>query len=344
MARLSFLGLIRDQRWKVEPVERADLTGKTVVVVGANVGLGFEAAKHFASMNPKRLVLGCRSRERGQAALQAIQATGFKHAELALVDLSRFSSVSAFADAFIRDGSQIDIFVYNAAVSLFKYSDTVDGWEESIQVNHLSAMLLTVLLFPCLLKAVSSGTSPNPRVVIVSSELHYWAKFSRKEVESERILRVLNDKEHCTFRVMATRYHITKLLNVLFVRELAKRLSQNSPVIVNAVNPGYCKSQLRRNMPLPVRVFDKIMEVLIARTTEEGSRQLLWAAVGGAGRESELRGGYVNKANLQDVSDYALSDEGVLVQRRIWDESVEVLSRFEPKFQSNLGEILPSHS
>jgi len=62
---------------------------------------------------------------------QAIQATGYKNAELALVDLSRFASVSAFADTFIRDGSQIDIFVYNAAVALFNYLATGDGWEES---------------------------------------------------------------------------------------------------------------------------------------------------------------------------------------------------------------------
>ncbi len=60
------------------------------------------------------------------------------------------------------------------------------------------------------------------------------------------------------------------------------------------------------------------MEVLLARTTEEGSRQLVWAAIGGVGREFGLRGGYVNKANLQEVSDYALSDEGGAVQTRLW--------------------------
>jgi len=70
MGRLTYLGFIRDQRWKVEPVEHADLTGKTVVIIGANVGLGFEAAKHFASMPSKRLVLGCRNQEKGRAAVQ----------------------------------------------------------------------------------------------------------------------------------------------------------------------------------------------------------------------------------------------------------------------------------
>jgi retinol dehydrogenase-12 len=75
MGRVGCLQNIQNQRWKVAPVEHVDLTGKTVVIVGANVGLGFEAAKHFASMNPKRLVLGCRSQEKGQAALQGKQAT-----------------------------------------------------------------------------------------------------------------------------------------------------------------------------------------------------------------------------------------------------------------------------
>lgn len=75
MGRFSLSNFIREQWQKVQPVEHVDLTGKTVVVVGANVGLGFEAAKHFASMNPKRLVLGCRSEEKGQAAIQGKRVT-----------------------------------------------------------------------------------------------------------------------------------------------------------------------------------------------------------------------------------------------------------------------------
>jgi retinol dehydrogenase-12 len=67
-----------------------------------------------------------------------------------------------------------------------------------IQVNHLSAMLLTILLLPCLFKAVSSGTSPNPRVVIVASNVHYWTKFSETEVGSDNILEKLSDKDYCT--------------------------------------------------------------------------------------------------------------------------------------------------
>ncbi|KAI0267298.1 short-chain dehydrogenase [Gloeopeniophorella convolvens] len=342
MAKLSILQFIRDQSWKVEPVERVDLTGKTVVVVGANVGLGFEATKHLASMNPKRLVLGCRSEKNGREALGAIQATaGFTgKAELALVDLSIFSSVSSFAEGFLRDGSQIDLLVYNAAVLVRQYSATADGWEQSLQVNHLSTMLLTILLLPCLLRAASSGSSPNPRVVIVASEAHFWASVSREELESEKILDKLNDEARCTASVMAGRYGLSKLLNVLFVRELAKRLPADSPVIVVSVNPGYCKSQLTRNLNFFFLILSKFMEFALARTTEEGSRQLVWAAVGGAGREAELRGGYVSKADLTEVSDFVLSEDGASAQTRIWEESAEILSGVDATFKVTINGLL----
>ena len=108
------------------------------------------------------------------------------------------------------------------------------------------------------------------------------------------------------------------VLNIIFVRELTKRLPSNSPVIVTAVNHGLCKSELGRHLPLVYRMVDSIVRANKARTTEEGSRQLVWAAVGGAGREFELRSGYVNKADLEEVSDYALGDEGAAGQIRLW--------------------------
>ena len=107
-------------------------------------------------------------------------------------------------------------------------------------------------------------------------------------------------------------------MNILFVRELTKKLPANSPIIVTAVNPGFCKTQLTRHVPFPARLVMTIMAALLGRTAEEGSRQLVWAAIGGAGRELELRGAYVNKADIEEVSDYVLSDDGAVAQRRIW--------------------------
>jgi NAD(P)-dependent dehydrogenase (short-subunit alcohol dehydrogenase family) len=148
MGRLGFFTFISRQLTKQPPVLKADLTGKTVLVLGANTGLGFEATKHFATMNPARLILACRSQSRGQAALDSmlqpfllctvfdpppeLQAdTGYSKAELWLVDLADFDSVKQFADRFESDGGRLDILVENAAIAASTYKPTKDGWEAS---------------------------------------------------------------------------------------------------------------------------------------------------------------------------------------------------------------------
>ena len=108
------------------------------------------------------------------------------------------------------------------------------------------------------------------------------------------------------------------VLNVFYVRELTKKLPANSPIIVTSVNPGYCKTQLARSLPFATRLRMMIMAALLGRTAEQGSRQLVWAAVGGASREFELRGAYVSMADIGEVSDYVLSDDGAVAQKRIW--------------------------
>lgn len=148
MAKLTILSFIRSQWRKIPPVVKQDLSGKTVVVTGANTGLGFEASKHFASMNPARLILACRSKERGEQAIKGDcpflsriirllsfaeieAATGYKTAELWLLDLSKFASVVEFADKFEKDGGKIDLLIANAGVVLPEYHATSDGHEDT---------------------------------------------------------------------------------------------------------------------------------------------------------------------------------------------------------------------
>ncbi|KAG6848066.1 hypothetical protein H0H93_003712, partial [Arthromyces matolae] len=117
MAKMSFLTFAAGQLRPVPPVETADLTGKTVMVIGANTGIGYEATKHF---------------DKGDAAVQRIEKeTGSKAAELKLVDLSSFSSVIAFVDEVEKDGGRLDIVVANAGMASSTYRATSDGYEST---------------------------------------------------------------------------------------------------------------------------------------------------------------------------------------------------------------------
>ncbi|KAI0273677.1 hypothetical protein BC834DRAFT_855024 [Gloeopeniophorella convolvens] len=340
MGRLSFRKFLAEQWDPVPPVEHTDLSGKIVLVVGANVGLGFEAAKHFARMNPGKLVLACRTYKKADEAAQAIrEVVGATNTESRAVDLSSFESVNRFAEEYVQDGGRLDIFVYNAGVSFQTYALTGDGWETSLQVNDLSSMLLTVLLFPAMLKSASSGSSP--RAVIVSSDTHYWSRILPDQIASPNILEKLNDADYCSSpNIMTGRYALSKLINVLFVRELTARLAPDSPLIINAVNPGLCHSNLRRNTSFSRSLFGTFLLAIAGHTAEEGSRDLIWASVGGRNRENELRGAYVSGAGLKEVSDFVLSDEGQAVQKRIFDEAVAILSDVSPRFSVVLTEVL----
>lgn len=109
------------------PVITGDLTGKTIVVTGANDGIGLEAAKHFAKMSPKKLILACRDLKKASAAVAEI---GSAVAEAWQLDLSDFKSVAAFADRVESDLEHLDIVVANASIAAFEMSQTADGYEQ----------------------------------------------------------------------------------------------------------------------------------------------------------------------------------------------------------------------
>ena len=149
--QLSIFQFLREQLATVPSVEHEDLSGKTVVVIGANIGLGFEAAKHFARMNPNRIILGCRSKERGEAAAtseanpllsyhfvtvshfsykELKTETGYESAELWIIDLARISSVVDFAERFEKERGRIDILLLNAGIVPAPGQQlTADGYE-----------------------------------------------------------------------------------------------------------------------------------------------------------------------------------------------------------------------
>ncbi|KZS97487.1 NAD(P)-binding protein [Sistotremastrum niveocremeum HHB9708] len=334
MGRFSVFSFIKDQYTTLPSIKafQKDLTGKTVIVTGANVGLGLEAARHFASMNPGRLILACRSRQSSEEAVKDIErTTACKSVEWWALDLTSFQSVSDFATRFEKEGGgKIDILVENAGINTGVYRQSKDGYESTLQTNHLGTAFLGLLLLPWLSRTES-------RVVVVSSELHYMVK-SIKEADSPNIIDKLSDEKYCTSSVMRERYHVTKAFNVFFVKALAERLPADTKITVDAVNPGLCHSKLTREIEGVLAVFVSILKGILARTTEVGSRTLVHAALGGT--QAEMQGKYLNKCQVEEESDFIISPEGHQIQHRLWDETVHILSKHDDRVKRNIDEYL----
>jgi len=208
---------LREQLATVPPVENEDLSGKTVVIIGANVGLGFESAKHFARMNPDRIILGCRSKERGEAAATKLKTeTGYESAELWIIDLGRISSVVDFAKRFEKEGSRLDILLLNAGIAPAPGQQlTADGYEPTFQVNNLCSSLLALRLLPIMLRTAEKHHT-SPRIVVVSSEVHYYSKLDKDVFDSPNGLVTFGKLEYSSEMDIFGRYSDSKLLNVFF--------------------------------------------------------------------------------------------------------------------------------
>lgn len=321
------------------PVASADISDKSILVVGANVGLGFEASVHLAQLRPKHLLVTARDATKCQQTITDIQ----QRASISAIDarpleLGSFKSVVQFVNQFEEDGFQVNALIANAGLQTMRYSKTVDGWETTLQVNYLSTALLSILMLPHLIE--TSAPQSASRLVIVSSEVHYLANKLSGADRWPSILEKLDDPDYCTSSVMSDRYNLSKLLEVMFVRELSSRLPASTPVAVSAVNPGFCHSRLSRSIETNpfMRLGVATIKTLLARTTEMGSRTLVHPAVEPG--ETSRHGRYLSCCEPTEESDYALSTEGREVSRRLWLETIDVLTKVDSRVQRIVDEHL----
>ncbi|KAA1250873.1 SDR family NAD(P)-dependent oxidoreductase [Mycobacterium simiae] len=224
-------------------------TGRTVIVTGANSGLGAVTARELAHRGAK-VIVAVRNLGKGQAAAQ--QMTG--DVEVRELDLQDLSSVRDFANGV----EQAHILVNNAGIMATPYSLTIDGFESQIGTNHLGHFALTNLLLPKL----------SDRVVTVSSILHWMGRINLDD---------LNCKSRRYSPWLA--YGQSKLANLLFTSELQRRLvAVDSPLRAIAAHPGYSRTNLRANSGHEFR--DALMRAgayLVSTDADFGARQTLFA-------------------------------------------------------------------
>ncbi|RDW90424.1 uncharacterized protein DSM5745_02199 [Aspergillus mulundensis] len=299
--------------------------GKTYIVTGANTGLGFEAAKHFVRLGAKKVILAVRRIDTGEAAKRKIdEATGTTDiAEVWPLDLSSYTSVKAFAKRAIAELDRIDAVIENAAVATPEQT-RAEGHNLTLTVNVLSTFLLAMLLLPKL-KGSAEEYGILPRLSIVTSGIGWDARDKWEEIKEDPFVRMdaLPVEE-----LMAT-YPISKLMDSLTVRELAARLPvEQGKVVINAVCPGLCKTELVRNCPPAVKQSIVDQHVLYGRTAEDGSRTLLAGAV--LGKDSH--GTFTSNCEIREdkVPVWAKDEEAKKWQEHLWALIVEELEAVEP--------------
>jgi len=210
-----------------------DLSGRTAVVTGANSGVGFEAARGLAGKGA-RVVFACRDETRASQARRRLEDE-FPTAEVEVMtlDLADLASVRRFGARFLAKHDRLDLLLNNAGLILVAYGVTADGYERQFAVNHLGHFALTGLLIEPL------TATPGSRVVTVASTVH-----RRGEIDFDDLL--FADGQGYTRR---RAYARSKLANLLFTRELQRRLERaGTPTIATAAHPGHTRTGLGRHL------------------------------------------------------------------------------------------------
>jgi len=278
------------------------LEGKTVIITGGNTGIGKETAVDLAKRGAK-VIVGCRNLEKGTAALKEIQErSGSSNVFLEKLDLASLDSVRTFADSILNGESRLDILINNAGVMMCPYQKTKDGFEMQFGTNHLGHFLLTMLLLDLLKKSAPS------RIVNVSSIGHSLGsgKIHFDDINFE--------KDYSPYEA----YFHSKLANVLFTRELSKRL-ESCHVTANSLHPGAVKTDLERHFTIlqtlmvPVRWYTY-------KSAEQGAQTSIYCAVS---EEMEgVSGKYLADCAIKEPSKGAQDDEAA---SKLWDLSLKLV-------------------
>lgn len=284
-----------------------DQTGRTVIVTGANSGIGLETARVLAQKGAQ-VVLACRNTAKGEAACADItKGDPQAKVEFQPLDLSSLESVKTFAENFTAAHQSLDLLINNAGVMMVpSLNKTVDGFEQQFGTNHLGHFALTGRLLPTLLK------TENSRVVTVSSVMHRYGPMHFDNLAAE--------KSYSPNKA----YGYSKLANLLFMRELQRRYHKEpSALLSTASHPGSTRTNLQQYKAS----FRFVMSLpLMAQDPPAGAWPTLYAATA----EDVAGGDYYGPQNMFEMtgppgkaytSKHARNDENA---QKLWDLSEQL--------------------
>lgn len=308
---VTTISLVLLRKWIAGGVCRSHvkLHGKTVVITGANTGIGKETARDMAYRGA-RVIMACRDLTRAEmAATEIRRTTGNNNVVVRHLDLTSLLSVRQFAREFIATETRLDILINNAGVMMCPWSMTEDGFETQFAVNHLGHFLLTNLLLDMLRSSTPS------RVVNVSSIAHQGGKIHFDDISFEK-----------TPYDSLVSYRQSKLANLLFSRELARR-SKGTGVTSYALHPGVIRTELGRYVQTQFPLLSTLLlapALLLMKTPWQGAQTSIYCAVT-EGLENKT-GCYFSDCRAKEPAPEGTDDLAAL---RLWDVSAKMVGYWD---------------
>ncbi|KAI9826789.1 MAG: hypothetical protein M1819_007260 [Sarea resinae] len=331
----SFFRRFLRSQFTALPYPSTSFADQTIIITGANTGLGLEAARHIARLGATTVILAVRDLKKGHAAKVSIEASTKrtdKVVEVWQLDLAHTESVRAFAER-ANGLKRLDAVIENAGMVTEKFQIVNDGHsaaERTIAVNVINTFLLALLLLPKL-HATASDCNTIPRLVIVGSEGYEVAAF--KEAEADDIFAALADPARSD---MEDRYNTSKLLSLYGVLSLSSHLphptnSKLSPtqpgITLTTPTPGFCRSSLLREAPWYASWINALVLRLLGRSAEVGSRTLVHAA---EPHHPETHGRFLRDCHVEPLAPFVRGERAIEVRERVYAQLMERLERVAP--------------
>jgi len=279
-----------------------DMTGKICLVTGSTNGIGKSTAIELARMGATVVIIG-RDAQKTFEVVKEIRATsGNPNVDSLLADLSSQREVRRLATDFKRKYSQLHVLINNAGGFFLRRQLSVDGIEMTFALNHLASFLLTDLFLDTI------QASAPARIINVSSDAHASGKIEFDNLQGEQ-----------NFRPSA--YDNSKLANILFTLELARRL-EGTGVTVNALHPGFVATGFAKNNGKVIAALVSVFAPLVARSPVKGAETSIYLA--SSPNVEGMTGKYFYDSQVISAAPQATD---MVVARKLWDASTEMILR-----------------
>ncbi|KAI8577603.1 hypothetical protein K450DRAFT_251604 [Umbelopsis ramanniana AG] len=297
-------------------VEKKDLTGLTVLITGANVGIGLETARMLCEMGAL-VTIACRNAQKAEAAAEDIEKTTGNRPEVASLELSTLETTATFVNEYIAKHQRLDILINNAgAFTTEKPQDglTQDGFEIDFQINHLSHFLLTIRLLPLIKYATQNKINGfTPRILIVGSNAAQAGKIDYS---------YLQNADNIPF--IFNRYANSKLMNAMFAKKLGDNLKDDG-IVAHVIHPGFVASDIyaKPDYKLPKFLISGMgfLVKATARSNVQGAMTSVHVAISDDAAKSS--GKYWDSCKIAAYPNKSINDDSIV--NELWNKSEQYL-------------------